>query len=184
MTRLSFYLSFMALADRRRAARRPRATSLSRRRRRCSPAAPGSAIARLKRAPLVLDVRDLWPAAATSLNQISTGRSDTRVAELLERELYRSRRGGRRGDAAVLRARRPDPGRPRAAHDADPERHAPSSSSTRRREPATGSGSPRARFLVTFAGMLGIAQALPSVLDAAERSNGRRRTSRSSATGR
>ena len=33
-------------------------------------------------------------------------------------------------------------------------------------------GVPEGKFLVTFAGMLGIAQALPSVLDAAERANG------------
>ena len=33
----------------------------------------GLALARLNRAPFVLDVRDLWPAAAVSLMQIDTG---------------------------------------------------------------------------------------------------------------
>ena len=84
MTRLAFYLSYMALADGGRAARRPRrrrprddAAALHRRR--------GLAIARLNRAPLVLDVRDLWPAAATSLEPDLVRLARCRLAELLER---------------------------------------------------------------------------------------------------
>ena len=48
----------------------------------------GLALARLNRAPFVLDVRDLWPSAAVSLMQIDTGRT-LRAAEWLERMLYR-----------------------------------------------------------------------------------------------
>ena len=76
----------------------------------------------MNRAPLVLDVRDLWPAAATSLSQISPG-WPTQRAELIERRLYRAAPRGRRGDASVLRAHRRDP-RQAAAHGSDPERHA------------------------------------------------------------
>ncbi len=87
-TRLSLYLSYMALA-----------TSVAPLAGRAdvvlgtSPplfaALAGLASARLHRAPFVLDVRDLWPAAATSLHQISPG-SVTRVGLGLERLLYES----------------------------------------------------------------------------------------------
>ena len=131
----------------------------------------GVAIARMNRAPFVLDVRDLWPAAATSLGQISPGLV-TDVAEAIERWLYRQAavvvavtrpfcehvdriRG--RGPATVLV--------PNGTLDlflepagAEPER--------------SRHGLPDERFLITFAGIHGIAQALPSVLDAAERLNG------------
>ena len=65
MTRLSFYLRSWA-CDRGRAARRAAPTwSLA-----TTPplftGLAGLAIARMNRAPFVLDVRDLWPAAATS----------------------------------------------------------------------------------------------------------------------
>lgn len=70
--RMAFYLSFMGLAtavaplagraDVVLATTPPLFTGLA-----------GLAIARMNAAPLVLDVRDLWPAAATSLRQISAG---------------------------------------------------------------------------------------------------------------
>ena len=70
MTRMQFYLSYMALAtavaplagraDVVVATSPPLFTGVA-----------GAAIARLNRAPFVLDVRDLWPAAAVSLGQIS-----------------------------------------------------------------------------------------------------------------
>jgi glycosyltransferase involved in cell wall biosynthesis len=115
----------------------------------------------------VLDVRDLWPAAATSLRQISAGWS-TRAAEAVERELYRRA-------AAVVAVTRP------FCEHVD---------AIRRRPPATALipngtlelffgernrnrlGVPESRFLVTFAGTHGIAQALPATLDAAARFNG------------
>ena len=161
ITRLSFYTSFMAMA----AAVAPRSgrpdvviattpplfTGLA-----------GWAIARMMRAPLVLDVRDLWPAAATSLHQISPGAS-TRAAEAVERHLYRAA-------SAVVAVTRP---------------FCEHIDAIRGRLPATrlipngtleqffaDDGRDRLgvaddRYLVTFAGTLGIAQALPSTLDAA-----------------
>jgi glycosyltransferase involved in cell wall biosynthesis len=168
LTRLSFYTSFMLLAsavaplagrvDVVVATTPPLFTGMA-----------GWAIARMMRAPLVLDVRDLWPAAATSLNQISPG-LPTRLAEILEQELYRRAeavvavtrpfcehvdriRGGRSPRTALI---------PNGTLDrffAEPERR-------------DRLGVPEDRFLVTFAGMHGIAQALPSVLDAAERIDG------------
>ena len=90
-----------------------RRTASGSRRRRLATSPPlftgvaGAAIARLNRAPFVLDVRDLWPAAAVSLDQISSG-LPLRIAEQLEHGSYR--------EAAVvvavqglLRAHRPHP---------------------------------------------------------------------------
>ena len=86
-TRMQFYLSYMGLAtamapiagraDVVVATTPPLFTGVA-----------GLALARLNRAPFVLDVRDLWPAAAVSLMQISAGRT-LRLAEWLERMLYR-----------------------------------------------------------------------------------------------
>ena len=88
MTRLSFYLSFMTLATAVAPLAGPADVVLA-----TSPplfaGLAGLAIARANRAPFILDVRDLWPAAATSLMQISAG-WETQVAEILERELYRA----------------------------------------------------------------------------------------------
>ena len=65
----------------------------------------GLALARLKRAPFVLDVRDLWPAAAEALNQISGG----------------PRRRGLRAGALLYRRPRPSsPSRRRSAPTSTP----------------------------------------------------------------
>jgi glycosyltransferase involved in cell wall biosynthesis len=167
-TRLSFYVSYMALA----AAVAPLAgrpdVVLG-----TSPplfaGLAGLASARFHRVPFVLDVRDLWPAAATSLHQISPG-AVTRVGLALERLLY--------GSAAEVVAVT----RPFCEHiDAirGPERSPawliPNGTlDVFFEEPASRDrlGVPNDRLLVTFAGTLGIAQALPAVLDAAERLNG------------
>jgi glycosyltransferase involved in cell wall biosynthesis len=161
-TRMAFYLSYMGMAtavaplvgpvDVVVATSPPLFTGLA-----------GLAIARMKRAPLVLDVRDLWPAAAISLLQISPGR-DLRAAEALERLLYR-------GAAACVAVTRPfcehiDAIRGR------PPRTAMIPNGTLdlffEDGPADRLGVDPDDFLVTFAGTHGIAQALPSALDAAE----------------
>jgi glycosyltransferase involved in cell wall biosynthesis len=167
-TRLTFYLSFMTLAtavaplagpvDVVVATSPPLFTGLA-----------GLLIARMKRAPFVLDVRDLWPAAATSLGQISPGLV-TRAGLWLERFLYRAaaqvvavtqpfcehidalRRPGQPGTHLI----------PNGTLDLFFEKP----------ERLERFGVPEERFLITFAGMHGIAQALPSVLDTAERMNG------------
>ena len=165
-TRLSFYLSFMALA----AAVSPLAGRFDVVFATSPPlfaAAAGWAIARSRRVPFVLDVRDLWPAAATSLGQISGG-AVTDAAETLERFLYR------RADAVVAVTR------PFCAH-IDRIRGDGAGGAVLipngtlevffrdgdRGDARARYGLPREEYLATFAGTLGIAQALPSVLEAA-----------------
>lgn len=164
-TRMEFYLSFMALAT----AVTPRigradvvvATSPP-----LFAGLAGAAIARLMRTPFVLDVRDLWPAAAISLGQLSNPTA-ARGSALVEQRLYREA-------AAVIAVTQPFcdhidgiRGRPPATvllpngtlpqfFDALP--------GTARAE----LGIPDDRFLATFAGNFGIAQALGKVIDAAE----------------
>jgi glycosyltransferase involved in cell wall biosynthesis len=167
-TRMAFYVSYMGLALASAPALGPVDVVLA-----TTPplfaGLAGLGLARLKRAPLVLDVRDLWPAAAVSLNQISSGMT-LRAAEALERMLYRGadevvavtrpfcehvNRVRRRGNAAHI---------PNGTLD-----HFFADGATHSRRSL---GLPDDRFLVTFAGTLGIAQALPTVLDAAERADG------------
>jgi glycosyltransferase involved in cell wall biosynthesis len=124
----------------------------------------GATIARLERAPFVLDVRDLWPAAAVSLDQISERAAA--VSALIERWLYREA-------AAVVAVTRPfcehiDALRPRGPRtvllpNGTLERFFTDGDRTARLALGVADG----RFAVTFAGTHGIAQALPSVLEAA-----------------
>lgn len=169
MTRLSFYLSFMGLAT----AVAPlagRADVVVATTPPLFTAVAGLAIARLNGAPFVLDVRDLWPAAATSLLQIAPG-WETRIAEEIERRLYRSA-------AAVTAVTTPfckhidrlrDAGPPSVLlpNGTIPQFFAADDDGARARL-----GIPPDRFLVTFAGTLGIAQALPSALEAAAELDG------------
>jgi len=125
----------------------------------------GIALARGSRAPFVLDVRDLWPAAAEALDQIS-GRAAFRVADALERWLYRQA-------AAVVAVTRPfcdhvdrlrgrPPGTvliPNGTLDLFFDVNGGSARSSL--------GVPDDAFVITFAGTHGIAQALSPILDAA-----------------
>ena len=163
-TRMEFYLSYMAFAtamapvagraDVVLATTPPLFTGVA-----------GAALARLSRAPFVLDVRDLWPAAAVSLRQISDGTS-LKLAEWLERRLYREA-------AAVVAVTRPF-----CDHVDGIRRSAPPTTLIPNgtlelflEAQAAGGrealGAADGDFLVTFAGTHGIAQGLDSVLDAA-----------------
>jgi hypothetical protein len=165
-TRLAFYLSYAAMATAVAPRAGPADVVLA-----TSPplftALSGVAVARMNRAPLVLDIRDLWPAAAVSLGQMSGG-APLRVAEALERYLYR--------EATVVSAVT----KPFCEHidrlrGAPPRTvYLPNGTVERFFEagaPAERSvlGGADGAFVVTFAGTHGIAQGLPSVLDAAER---------------
>lgn len=171
-TRMALYLSYMGLATG-VAPRAGRADVVFATTPPLFAGAAGLAIARLNRAPFVLDVRDLWPAAAVSLKQISGG-ATLKAAEALERWLYRQAEvvvGVTRpfcDHIAELRDREPRPVLiPNGTLDLFFSING---------DPAPGRrllGIPDDRFVVTFAGMHGIAQALPSALDAAERVGGK-----------
>jgi glycosyltransferase involved in cell wall biosynthesis len=168
-SRLAFYLSYMALSTATAPLARRADVVLA-----TTPplfvGAGGLAVAGMNLAPLVLDVRDLWPAAAVGLNEISIGRP-LRLAEAMERRLYRSA-------AAVVAVTRP------FCEHIDRIRNAPPATifipnGTLERFFALPDGKPRAklgidanRFLVTFAGTHGIAQGLPATLDAATHADG------------
>jgi glycosyltransferase involved in cell wall biosynthesis len=164
-TRLAFYLSYSALATAMAPRTGPADVVVA-----TSPplftALAGAALARLKRAPFVLDVRDLWPAAAEALDQISGGWM-RRGALTAERWLYRE-------SAAVVAVTESF-----CAH-IDTLRRSPPPTELipngtlemffeAECDPAVRAelGAANGEFLVTFAGTHGIAQALPKVVDAA-----------------
>jgi glycosyltransferase involved in cell wall biosynthesis len=125
----------------------------------------GAAIARMNGAPLVLDVRDLWPAAAISLDQIKYALA-ARVSEGLEKWLYRE------ADATTSVTRpfceyidrfRPEGPRtvliPNGTLDLFFDGAADGGRGTL--------GVEADDFLVTFAGTHGIAQGLPAIVESA-----------------
>ena len=167
-TRLAFYGSFAAMAAARGLTVRGRPDVVVA----TSPPLPvglaGWLIARVRGAHFVLDVRDLWPAAVEAVGAVPR-RAVLRVAGALEQFLYR--RADRitavtRGFVRHIRARVVDPERVLwlsngAATDLfDPARVDPT---LRTRLGLDG------RFVVTFAGLHGMAQGLDAVLEAASR---------------
>ncbi len=126
----------------------------------------GAAIAGISGAPFVLDVRDLWPAAAVSLGQLSSP-SAMRASSAIERHLYRRA-------TAVVAVTRPFCSHIDAIRDKAPKTSLVPNGTLESffDSHSTGGradlGVDPSRFLATFAGNLGIAQALPTILDAAE----------------
>jgi glycosyltransferase involved in cell wall biosynthesis len=171
-TRVAFYASFFLLsALRGLAVRGPVDVVFA-----TSPPLPvglaGWIVARGRRARLVLDIRDLWPAAAEALGELRNPRL-LRLAGRLERFLYRHAdlvTAVTRGFVRHITGIVDDPARvvwlPNGAAVAvfDPHR---TDAALRARLGLEG------RFLVTFAGNHGIAQGLDTVLDAAEILRGR-----------
>jgi glycosyltransferase involved in cell wall biosynthesis len=161
--RLAFYGTFAAgAAAAMLAAPRPDVLLAS------SPPLPGvlaaAAVAQMRRIPLVVDVRDPWPAAAEALGELS----DRRIIAMLERAerwLY-----GVAG--AVTATTRPFcthvdrvAGRPVSVH-------IPNGALDELLALPAGDPPPAPPLVVGYAGNLGIAQGLGIVLDAAERLRG------------
>ena len=168
-TRLQFYGSFVVMAIAASVRLPPRYDVVAA----TSPPLPvalaGSVIARLKRAAFVMDVRDLWPLAAGALKELSNPRV-YRWAERLEQRLYRS------ADRITVTTRAFE--RHIAAQDARRVAklvYVPNGTVERVFDPAAGDNGVRARlglehrFVVTYAGLHGVAQDLSTVLAAAER---------------
>lgn len=127
-------------------------------------AAAAAAAATLRRIPFVLDVRDLWPAAAEALGELSNPRL-LRVAERVEAWLYRSAKRVTATTRPFCRHIDAVAGRPVSLHlpnGALDELFALDSA------PPPQDGV----FTVGYAGNFGIAQGLGIVLDAADRLRG------------
>jgi glycosyltransferase involved in cell wall biosynthesis len=171
-TRLMFYGSFvaMALAAGLQLPRRYDVVAAT------SPPLPaafaGWLLARLKRAAFVMDVRDLWPLAAGALKELSNRRM-YRWAERLEQLLYD------RADRITVTTRAFE----RHITAQDPRRagkivHVPNGTVEHVFDPARGDNGLRRRlglqdrFVVTYAGLHGVAQDLTTVLEAAEQLKG------------
>lgn len=130
-------------------------------------AAAAATVAARHRVPWVMDVRDLWPEAAVALGELSNQRALT-LADRLARWLY--------GNAAAITTVT-EPFRGAIAQKTDPAKLTlvPNGTTSMWLDGANvpsdrvALGLPPDRFLLTYAGNLGLAQGLPSVLDAVRR---------------
>ena len=165
-SRMSFYISFAlmaALAAFRRLGRVDLVIA-------SSPPLPvglaGWAISRLRRAPLVLDIRDLWPGAAVALGELRNPLV-IKAAGFAERFLYRAARivstvtEGYREDLVAL-------GTARDKIVLAPNGTLPEHFGVEHSDPdLRGRLGLEGRFVVTFAGLLGLSQSLDFLLDLA-----------------
>lgn len=162
--RAAFYATFMAGALAGGALiRRPDVVFTS------SPPLPGALAAGVaaaaRRLPFVLDVRDLWPAVAVALDEL-TDPTTIRALEASERWLYR--RAHRVTTTTERFCEHIDriAGAPRSLH----VPNGAMDDLVERRDPEPGRGSP---FVVGYVGNIGVAQGVEVVLRAAERLRGR-----------
>jgi glycosyltransferase involved in cell wall biosynthesis len=130
-----------------------------------SPPLPGplaaAAACRARRVPFVLDVRDLWPAAAEALGELSSPRA-IRVLERAERWLYRSSR-------AVTATTQPFCSHVDAVAGMPLARHVPNGALDELLELDVADRPGEGTFVVGYTGNIGLAQGLGIVLDAAGR---------------
>lgn len=166
--RIAFYLSFMVLASLRGLFYRPRVDAVLATSPPLFSGAVGWAISRGKGAKFVLDIRDIWPAAAVALGELRSPLT-LKWAGWLERRLYRAAdciTAVTRGFCAHIAT---------VGADASKIRWLPNGTVEGLFTPERSEAGLKAqlglegRFVVTFAGTHGIAQGLPAVLDAAKR---------------
>lgn len=123
------------------------------------------AFARLKRAPLLLNVADRWPASAVELGALTDSRA-IRAAEWLERAAYRSAAAISVPTEGLVEDLRTHPAARgklvRLGPSVDVERFDP--------EPNTGGAG---RLRVLYAGTVGLAQGLDTLVEAARRAGPR-----------
>lgn len=166
-SRVAFYLSFMVLATLRGLLYRPRVDAVLA----TSPplfcGAVGWAISRWKGAKFVLDIRDIWPAAAVALGELRSPVT-LRWAGRLERRLYRA------ADCITAVTKGFCDHIATVGADRSKIRWLPNGTIEGLFTPERSQAGLKAqlglegRFVVTFAGTHGIAQGLPAVLEAAK----------------
>jgi glycosyltransferase involved in cell wall biosynthesis len=164
--RLAAYASYAALATM-TGARLPRPDVVFASSPPLSVGVVGSLLARRYRVPFVLDVRDLWPAVAGALGEVSSSRV-LGLAQRLERHLYR-------GAAAVTTVTEPfaehigaiaDPGKVHLLPNGTTAAWLGLADTEVEREEV---GLPGDRFVWTYAGNVGLSQGLETAIEAAER---------------
>lgn len=132
----------------------------------------GAIIARMKRRPFVLEIRDLWPKSIVELGQLSPG-PVLSALEALERWLYRSAAGvvvNTRTFRDHITERGVDPDRIELIYNGiDPRLFRPR---PRNQELLAAHGLEN-HFTVAYVGTLGLAHGLTGLIDVAERLAGR-----------
>ncbi len=166
-TRLAFYLSYMLMATLCAFRRLGKVDLVLATSPPLPVAAAGAAIGILRRAPFVMDVRDLWPDAAVALGELKNPRA-LRLAAALERWLYRRARRitvVTRAFGAAIEAK----GVPAAKLAWFPNGTQPELFGPDRVDPGLRArlGIAEDAYLVTFAGLFGIAQGMDFLLDLA-----------------
>jgi len=129
-------------------------------------AAAAMAVASLRRVPWVMDVRDPWPDAAVALGELSNPKA-VGALERLEQRLYKS-------SSAIVTVTEPFR-RDIAAKVADPGKVSVAPNGTTdawieaggQEEERSALGMPEDRFVLTYAGNVGIAQGLQTAVEAA-----------------
>src|ERR1700676_4060661 len=128
----------------------------------------GVILTRLRRAPMILNVSDLWPESAVALG-ILRNRPIIRAATALENYIYRNSyaiTGQSEGIVRDIRARVPDIRVELITNGVDPARFALSADKREEMRRHLGFGE---RCVVGYTGLHGLAQDLDTVLEAAQR---------------
>lgn len=132
----------------------------------------GWAVAKLKRARFVLDVRDLWPDVAVAMGEVENP-AVIRVAKAVERFLYRQ------ADSITAATERFCEHIGSTVSDAPPLKRIMNGTipetfdqAERRGEMRETLGVDSEDFVVTYAGIMGRAQGLPHILEAADQVEG------------
>lgn len=132
----------------------------------------GWAVAKLKRARFVLDVRDLWPDVAVAMGEVENP-AVIRVAKAVERFLYRQ------ADGITAATERFCDHIGSTVEDAPPLKRIMNGTvpktfdqGDRRAEVRDALGLDPEDFVVTYAGIMGRAQGLPHILEAADQLEG------------
>ncbi len=118
------------------------------------------AVARIRGTPFVLDVRDVWPAAAVALGEISNPQL-IRMLERAERWLYRT-------SSHVIATTRPFCVHIDSVAGRRGSSHVPNGALDEMLALPTTAAPDTGRFVLGYAGNLGIAQGLGIIFDAAE----------------
>jgi colanic acid biosynthesis glycosyl transferase WcaI len=128
----------------------------------------GACIAKLKRRPFVLEIRDLWPKSVVELGQLGEG-PILSALEWLERWLYKSAAGvvvNTRTFHDHITERGVDPSKIELVYNGiDPKRFHPKP----KNEELLAAHDLAGRFTVGYVGTLGLAHGLTTLIDVAER---------------